>query len=351
MAALFLSRASGRVSLVRWLKLGLVIVGLAWLGAISSRAYGLADRIRSDLYRAQHHYRLDKATIFAGIEIPLGSSVSVDENGILYEIETDQEAAVSIDGASWRGEIRLIPSSKRAASDRGMIKSATLASDAIIQGIACRAGRLVEFSEYGGELQHCTLAQRTAVTAEIADVGGEKSAEELACAADRDRWLRTFGDRLLERCVLADTAMVGSIVCAGGQEIALSGGGLDACTLASAQRVGPLDLAAQTRVVLVSGRLDTFEMSLTSASLTIAGLDLPPGTTVHLCDRSWEIDWLLVPEHSYVTVAGVKLTGRISFDCGNFESGSLFGDTVLRGQRRPRGVVILHEDVLPPSPG
>src|SRR5260370_37599769 len=118
-------------------------------------------------------------------------------------METGPDAMVSMDRALWRGDIRLIPSHNRTTADRGMIKSATLAAKAAIQGIPCRAGTLVEFSEYGGDLQHCTLTQRTGVTAEIADGHGVKSTKHLACAPDRDVWLRTFERRLLERCVLA----------------------------------------------------------------------------------------------------------------------------------------------------
>ena len=109
---------------------------------------------------------------------------------MLYGMETARDAVVSIDGALWRGDIRLIPSHDRTISDRRMIKSATLAADTAIQGIPCRAGTLVEFSEYGGDLQHCTLTQRTGMTAEIDEGQGGKSTEELACAADRDVWLR-----------------------------------------------------------------------------------------------------------------------------------------------------------------
>ena len=94
---------------------------------------------------------------------------------MLYGIETAPDAMVSIDRALWRGDIRLIPSHNRTTADRGMIKSATLAADAAIQGIPCRAGALVEFSEYGGDLQHCTLTQRIGVTAEIDEGQGGKS--------------------------------------------------------------------------------------------------------------------------------------------------------------------------------
>jgi hypothetical protein len=349
-AAFFFSRGTGHIRLARWLKWTLAIVGGLWLGGISFWAAGLVDRIKTDIYQAQHHYRLDKATVLAGIDIPSGSWVSVDDEGTPYGIETAKDAVVSIDGASWHGDIRLIPLRNRTTSDRGMIKSATLAADAGIQGIPCRAGRLVEFSEYGGDLQHCTLTQRTDVTAEIDESKGGKSTKDLACAADQDVRLRTFERRLLERCVLAATATIGMVTCAGLKEIALSGDGLDTCTLASAQRVGLFDLSARTLVVFIRGRLDKFEMPPTSAPLTISGIVLPSGTIVGLCDRSWEVEWLSVPEDSYVAIAGVKLTGRMNFDCGKFEYGALFEDTVLRGQRLPRGATISYDDVFRPSP-
>ena len=260
-AAFFFSRGTARVRRVRWLKWALAIVGGLWLGGISFWATGLVDQIKTDIYQAQHHYRLDNTTVLAGIEIPRGSWISLDEEGMLYGIETAPDAMVSIDRALWRGDIRLIPSHNRTTADRGMIKSATLAADAAIQGIPCRAGTLVEFSEYGGDLQHCTLTQRIGVTAEIDEGQGGKSTKDLACAADRDVWLRTFERRLLERCVLAEPAMIGMIACAGGKELVLSGDGLDTCTLASAQRVGPFDLSAGTLVVFTGGRLDKFEMS------------------------------------------------------------------------------------------
>jgi hypothetical protein len=181
---------------------------------------------------------------------------------MLYGIETAPDGMVSIDRGLWRGDIRLIPSRSRTTADRGVMNSATLAADAAIQGIPCRAGMLVEFSEYGGDLQHCTLMQRIGVTAEIDEGQGGKSTKDLVCAANWDVWLRTFERRFLERCVLAETATIGTVVCAG---VVLSGDGLDTCTLASAQRVGPFDLLAGTLVVFIGGRLDKFEMPTTSA--------------------------------------------------------------------------------------
>jgi hypothetical protein len=131
-AALLLGRGARRVGLVRCLKWALAIVGTAWVAGIIYWAFVLADQIMTDIYRAGHHYRLAKTTIMAGIELPQGSWVFVDEEGRLYEIDTKAGASVSIDGVLWQGEIRLIPEVARAASDRGIIKSATLAADAVI---------------------------------------------------------------------------------------------------------------------------------------------------------------------------------------------------------------------------
>ncbi|HSY87496.1 MAG TPA: hypothetical protein VLA85_13085, partial [Verrucomicrobiae bacterium] len=347
-AAYFLGRR--RVRLRRrlaWpLAAAAAVVGATWIAGIGFWAARLADQIGSDIYQARHHYRLEAATVVAGIALPQGSWVSVDEAGRLYEIEAEPGAAVSIDGARWQGDIRLILPANPTASDRGMVKSATLAADATLQGTPCRAGEPVEFAEDGGELQHCTLAQPTVVAAEIADAGGGRLVVDLACAAGRDIDFRIVGHRLLEHCVLAEAAEVGGVACAGGEEIALSGDGLDACTLASAQRVGAFDLAAGTRIRFSQGRLSEIETIRGSAPLAVSGLDIPPGTTIALCDRSPDIDYLEVPEDSAVAVAGVKLTGRMNFDCGKFQYGSLFEDSVLGGRSLPRHASISREDIF-----
>ena len=84
------------------------VVGAAWIAGIGFWAARLADQIQSDIYQARHHYRLETATVVAGIALPQGSWVSVDEDGRLYEMEAAPGAAVSIDGARWQGDIRLI---------------------------------------------------------------------------------------------------------------------------------------------------------------------------------------------------------------------------------------------------
>jgi hypothetical protein len=341
-AAFLVSR--GRLR--RGLKWTLAIVGGLWLGGISFWAAGLVDQMQTAVYVARHHYRLDKATVLAGIEVPRGSWVSVDEKGVLYEIDTEGDAVVSIDGASWQGEIRLIYGRTRTAADRGIIKSATLVADAAIQGMPCRAGALVEFSEFGSGLEHCSLAQHARVTAEIEDEKGKKSTADLVCAAGQDVFLQASDGGLLERCVLAEAATVGTIACAGGKEILFAGAGLDSCTLAAAQRVGASDLSAGTLIRFTRGSLSEFEMPPSSASVAVSGIEVPPGTVVSLCER--DIGWLEVPEDRYVTIAGIKLTGRLNFDCGKFQYGALFEDNVLGDRRLPRGAAISADDLLNP---
>jgi hypothetical protein len=187
------------------------------------------------------------------------------------------------------------------------------------------------------------------VTAEIEDDKGGKSTEDLVCAADQEVFLRTSDRGLLERCVLAETTTVGTITCAGGKEILFAGAGLDSCTLASAQRVGASELSAGTLIRFTRGRLSEFEMPPSSASVALSGIEVPPGTVVSLCGGSSELGWLEVPEDRYVAIAGVKLTGRLSFDCGKFRWGLLFEDTSLPGRMLPRHAVVSFDDLFHPA--
>jgi hypothetical protein len=80
-AGLLFGRGTRRVGLLRCLKWALAIVVTAWVAGISYWAFVLADQIMTDVYQARHHYRLAKATIMAGIELPQGSWVFVGEAG------------------------------------------------------------------------------------------------------------------------------------------------------------------------------------------------------------------------------------------------------------------------------
>src|SRR5436190_7802553 len=93
--AVVINRNSGRVRRLRWLTMTLTIVGSAWLAGLSFWATGILDEISSDMYQAERRYRLNKPTLFEGLEIPSRSWVSVDEEGRLYRIETDQQNPIS----------------------------------------------------------------------------------------------------------------------------------------------------------------------------------------------------------------------------------------------------------------
>lgn len=344
-AALVFARRARRSGLSRWLQAGLVPVGVVWLAGVVFWAYGFADAIATRIYVARHHYRLAAPAVFAGITLPPGVWVWIDEHGRLYEVDTAPDAAVAIDGALWRGDIHLVMPDQRRAG-QGIVQSGILAADARLQGTPCRAGDTVEFSDDGGELLHCTLARSSDAAAEIVTAGGGGSTQQVTCAADREIGFGGISGRSLERCVLAEAVTVGATACAGGEEIVFDVDGLEACTLAATQRVGTFDLPAGAHVRFSQRHVSNIETPRSSAPLIISGLELPPGATVALCDRSEEIEYLEIPDDRYVAIAGVKLTGRINFDCGRFEYGMLFADTVLRGRVLTRHAPVSREDVL-----
>jgi hypothetical protein len=148
--------------------------------------------------------------------------------------------------------------------------------------------------------------------------------------------------------MLAEMATVGSIRCAGGNDIVLDGDGLDSCTLSSTQQVGPFPLSAETVVKFTSGRLDRFDMPPDGPPVVVSAIAVPAGSVVQLCAEAWEASYLEVPEDRYVNIAGVKLTGRINLDCGKFRYGTLFEDTALSGRNLPRGSSISAEDLPDP---
>jgi hypothetical protein len=305
-AALLLARRAGSSGLSRWLQISLVLVGAVWLAGIGVWAFGLADEISTRIYETRHHYQLDRTAVVAGITLPAGAWISIDEQGRLYRVETAPDAAVAIDATPWRGDIQLVmPDLGRAG--QGIVQSGILAADAVLQGTLCHAGNTAEFSDDGGELLHCTLAERSVIAVAIVTAGSGSSTQQVACAADREIEFGILG-RLLERCVLAEATTVGPTACAGGEEIVFSGDGLDACTLAAAQRVGPFDLPEGAHVRFTQGHLSAIETPDSSAPRVISDLELPPGAAVALCDRSEEIDYLLIPDDRYVRIAGVKLT-------------------------------------------
>jgi len=118
----------------------------------------------------------------------------------------------------------------------------------VLQGTPCRAGNTAEVSDDGGELLHCTLAERSVIAVAIVTAGSGSSTQQVACTAGQEIEFGILG-RLLERCVLAEA----TTACAGGEEIVFSGDGLDVCTLAAGQRVGPFDLPEGAHIKFTQG--------------------------------------------------------------------------------------------------
>jgi hypothetical protein len=278
------------------LKWALAIVGTAWVAGISYWTFGLADQIMTDIYRTRHHYRLAKATIMAGIELPQGSWIFVDDEGRLYEIDTKAGASVSIDCALWQGEIRLIPEAGRTASDRGIIKSATLAADAVIQGTPCVAGKLAEFTDYGGDLLRCTSARRIVVVAEIAAAAGDMISEDLACAETR-KSNSGFSDAASSNAACSriwrQSARSPALPARKSYRPAM------ASTPAHWRRRSEWDLSI-SRPEPASASPEggsAISKCLSPRPLWRCRTSMfAPGTTVALCDRSEEVDHLLVPD-------------------------------------------------------
>jgi hypothetical protein len=138
------------------------VVGAVWLAGSGVWAFGLADEISTRIYETRHHYQLDRTAVVAGITLPAGAWISIDEQGRLYRVETAPDAAVAIDATPWRGDIQLVMPDLRRAG-QGIVQSGILAADAVLQGTPCRAGNTAQFSDDGGELLHCTLAERSVI--------------------------------------------------------------------------------------------------------------------------------------------------------------------------------------------
>src|SRR5262249_25714907 len=106
------------------------------------------------------------------------------------------------------------------------------------------------------------------------------------------------------------------------------------------------DLAAGTHVRFGQGPLSGNDRSATP--LPLSCLDLPPRTTLSFCPASADIDYLIVPDRSHVTVEGGQLTGRMNFACCRVLYGSLVEDSVLHGRAMPRNTAVSREDLFGP---
>jgi len=324
-----------------------------WLAGAAFGGWWISVNMADDAKRARMHYQVKEATVIDGVDIPAGAWVSRDgDNGPLRGVEPPKGTTLALDGATWRGEVRFASSFN---GPRRQISYAFLAADAVIDGIPCRGEERVDFTSNdraAEELWSCTLSREQTVDATIEDPTGASRVQSFACRAGMEIEMQTDRRRELGKCTLAAPATFGGVTCAEGAELKMVTARLNACTLAKQARFGPIDLPAGSFVNYVAAKPSWFRLSPTGPALDGFGLSLPPGTYVKFCFHAEKLESLTVDRAAYVTVAELKLTGEIEFDCDQsqsspFRSGTLFDDSIVGGKQRQRGEVVSQEDLSP----
>jgi hypothetical protein len=226
------------------------------------------------------------------------------------------------------------------------------ATETAFDGVPCRAGQPVGFTG-SRHLRSCTLAQDISAQAEIADSQGKRRHAQLACAAYRVMELQPGeATQFVERCTLAEIVAIAGTPCAKGTEIEIFNGRLISCTLAAAQMFSGVEIPSGSILHLTNTppRIERFTLPTLTSPFRAFGMDLPSGAEVRLCREQSDVDQAWVPSGAFVEIAGVKLGGILNFDCGSFRYGSLYEDSVIRGEMWLSGRTVLPVDLdLPPS--
>ena len=339
-------RPAGRLlPIVRWSAL---IIAPFWLGGAWCGAEIWIGNVQRDLAEARRHTTLTQTTEIAGAHYPAGTEITRDESGKLQFADLPEGATATLAGAEWRGRIEFVEPGHAPGGAQGIVASATLAAPAAIQGVPCQAGEEAHFF-WDGTLMVCTLAADATVAAVIRapDARGA-GRQDFRCLAGHPVHLqgaRPSGQ--LESCVLAAPAQIGEVACADRAEISLWNARLTACTLAKPTPFGPLDLPAGTKVTYYDGKPSEFALPQTGDAVDGFGLLLPPGTEAAFCAEAPALARLELGESRFVTIAGVKLTGSVGFDCGTFRDGRLFEDAVVAGKPHRAGDLMTRADLSP----
>jgi hypothetical protein len=336
-----------RLTALKW---SAIAVAPLWLAALAFSGWLLIADIESAISESQHYSTLDKASEIDGISLPAGTRIELDDDRALQVSELPEGAILALRGATWQGKLEFAMPARAPNGARGQITAGTLAAPAVIEGVPCQSGNQVAFF-WGGQLVECTLSQDTDIAATIADANGATHSQRFRCLAEDTIQLDGLRPGELAGCRLAAPADFETIACAAGERILISNGSLSACTFAKAARFGPLDLPAGAAVTYYDTRPSNFRLPLQGAAVEGFGLSLPPGTDGSLCYRTDALERLEVSRTAYVTMAGVKLTGFIDFNCGTFRSGTLFEDAVVGGQWRQRGDLVSRADLFPQQGG
>jgi hypothetical protein len=350
-AAWLVSRSKKRTDAARAFKLCTLALLPFWLAGAATGAWWISADMAEHAKWARTHYRVHEATVIDGVDIPAGAEVSRDEGGgPLRAVYLPEGKTLALNGVTWRGELSF---ASPVDGPRGQISAGTPASDTVIGGIPCRGEKRVDFQlnkQSVEELSWCTLSRDATVDATIEDPAGGSRVQSFSCRGGTEIRMQ-FGRRgELGRCTLAAPAEVGGVVCADGADLELVNAMLNTCTLAKQARFGPIDLPPGSSVWYITAQPNAFDLPPTGPAVDGFGLSLPPGTRAKFCYRSERLEHLALDQTAYVTVAGLKLTGSVDFDCdpsrsGSLYSGSLFEDAVVGGKQRQRGEVVSRDDL------
>jgi hypothetical protein len=332
----FISRRKGRAGAARAFAWWTAAIAAFWLPGAGFGGWMISGMMAEDAERARLNYTVREATVIDGIDIPAGAMVSRGEDGALRSVSLPDGVTLAASGATWQHGVEF--------GARGWVTDASLAADATIQNIPCQHDQMVRFwskDELGG----CTLSRDATVEVTIKEANGTSRRQSFSCRAGTAIETQLLGHGEMGVCTLATPAAIGGVTCAAGAELKLVNAMLYSCTLAQQTRFGPVELPPGSFVAYVGGRPEWFRLPPAGPSVDGFGLSLPVGTEAGFCYQSEALQRLSVDQTAFVTIAGVKLTGAIDFDCGQFHSGVLFEDAMIGGKQRQRGEVVSQADL------
>ncbi|HEV2187536.1 MAG TPA: hypothetical protein VGR70_10025, partial [Stellaceae bacterium] len=219
-----------RLTALKWTA---IAIGPFWIGGIVLGSLFLVSEIRSHIETAQRYFTLDKAAEVDGAALPAGTTVTLDESHALLSAELPPGATATLRGASWQGKIEFAEPAHAPDAKHGQVNQGTLAADATIDAVPCRAGSEVTFF-WGGQLMGCTLSQDTEIAATLAKPDGATQTQKLRCLANDTVKLDNLRAGELEGCRLAETADFGEVSCAANERVLIINDQLAGCTFARA---------------------------------------------------------------------------------------------------------------------
>ncbi|MBV9825208.1 MAG: hypothetical protein JO001_06005 [Alphaproteobacteria bacterium] len=333
-----LSRKRGRAGTARVFAWSTAIVLPFWLAGAGFGIWMIGEQVASDAEWARLNYKVKEATRVDGVNVPAGAAVSLGKDGTLYTVSLPDGVTLEAGGATWQHAVSF--------GAHAWVTDGSLAVDALIQGVPCQHDQVAGFwSE--GQLKGCTLSRDATVVATIMARSGSAHPQDFSCRAETPIEMQLLGHGDLGACILATPTEIDGVTCAAGAEIKLVNQMLYHCTVATQTRFGPVELPPGSLVAYIGPRPEWFRLPQTGPAIDAFGFNLPAGTEAGFCYQSEALQRLTVDQTAYITIAGVKLTGAVDFDCGPFREGTLFEDSVIDGRQRPRGERISQADLSP----